>query len=129
MSSVAGHTWGDLSDDLCSTQSGRFSRVIAADCFWMDKQHDNLSKSIVHLLAREGGILLAIAGFHTGRAKVAAFFDSVERAGLELVEPIVEKDIEGNQRPWEKDRGVEDPVDRKRWLVIGLFRHKQLAES
>jgi predicted nicotinamide N-methyase len=121
--SVAGHVWGDLSDDLCSTHPGTFSRVIAADCFWMDKQHDNLSRSIVHLMARDG-ILLAIAGFHTGRAKVAAFFESVERAGLELLGPIMEKDIVGNHRSWERDRGIEDPVDRKRWLVIGLFRHK-----
>lgn len=122
--SVAGHMWGELSDDLCTANPGGFTRVIAADCFWMDWQHDNLSKSIAHLLAKDGGLCLAIAGYHTGRAKVANFFDSAERAGLELVGPIRERNTEGVERPWVRDRGFEDPVERKQWLAIGVFRHK-----
>lgn len=97
--------------------------MIAADCFWMDWQHDNLSKSVTHLLSKDG-LLLAIAGYHTGREKVVNFFDSAIRAGLETVGPIRERDVEGNERPWERDRGKEDPVERKRWLAIGLFKHK-----
>lgn len=89
----------------------------------MEQQHDNLSKSVAHLLAKDG-LLLAIAGYHTGRAKVASFFDSAVKAGLELVKPIWERDVEGNERPWERDRGYEDPVERKRWLAIGIFKHK-----
>ncbi|KAH8147024.1 uncharacterized protein LAJ45_08823 [Morchella importuna] len=122
--SVAGHMWGELSDDLCTANPGGFTRVIAADCFWMDWQHDNLSKSIAHLLAKDGGLCLAIAGYHTGRAKVANFFDSAERAGLELVGPIRERNTEGVEREWVRDRGFEDPVERKQWLAIGVFRHK-----
>lgn len=89
----------------------------------MGWQHDNLSKSVAHLLSKDG-IFLAIAGYHTGRAKVANFFDSAVMAGLKLVEPIRERDVEGNERPWEKDRGKEDPVELKRWLAIGLFKHR-----
>lgn len=89
----------------------------------MSWQHDNLSKSVAHLLSKDG-LLLAIAGYHTGRARVAGFFDSAVNAGLESVGPIRERDVEGKERPWERDRGKEDPVEQKRWLAIGLFKHK-----
>jgi hypothetical protein len=68
---------------------------------------------MTHLLANDG-IILAIAGFHTGRPKVAAFFEAAERAGLVPLRPIFERDVEGQERPWTKDRGIEDPVERKR---------------
>lgn len=77
-------------------------------------QHENLSKTIVHLLA-DNGICLAIAGFHTGRQKVAGFFRSIEKAGLVPVRPIFERDLEGRERTWVTDRGPEDPIERKRY--------------
>ncbi|PUU75440.1 hypothetical protein B9Z19DRAFT_1067431 [Tuber borchii] len=122
--SVIGHEWGQTDDKLCTSRPGAFDKIIAADCFWMDSQHENLAKSVKALLARDGE-LLAFAGFHTGRAKVAGFFDAAERAGLVSVK-ITEKDIEGVEREWVRDRGQEDPVERKRWLAIGVFKHKDL---
>ncbi|RPA89103.1 hypothetical protein L873DRAFT_1823465 [Choiromyces venosus 120613-1] len=122
--SVIGHEWGQTNDTLCTARAGAFDRIIAADCFWMDSQHDNLARSLKTLLARDGEIL-AIAGFHTGREKVAGFFDAAERAGLESVR-IIEKDVEGVDREWARDRGQEDPTERKRWLAIAIFKHKNL---
>jgi len=123
-SEVIGHEWGQTDDELCTKYPGAFDRIIAADCFWMDSQHENLAKSVKTLLARDGE-LLAIAGFHTGRAKVVGFFDAAERAGLVSVK-IEEIDVEGVKREWVRDRGQEDPVERKRWLAIGVFKHKDL---
>ncbi|KAG0637285.1 putative methyltransferase-domain-containing protein [Tuber brumale] len=122
--SVVGHEWGQTYDKLCTTRAGAFDKIIAADCFWMESQHENLAKSVKTLLARDGE-LLAIAGFHTGRDKVAGFFDAAERVGLARVK-ITEKDVEGVEREWVRDRGQEDPVERKRWLAIGVFKHSDL---
>ena len=87
---------------------------------WMDWQHDNLCNSIKRLL-KEGGVCLAIAGFHTGRVKVAGFFEAVEKAGLKFLRPVVERDVMGNEREWVTDRGKEDPVERKKWLTIAYI--------
>lgn len=65
-----------------------------------------------------------IAGFHTGRAKVAPFFEeTVPEAGLE-VESIYEMNADGKRRPWAKERdgGREDVGDRKKWLVLAQLR-------
>jgi len=122
--SVIGHEWGQTNDELCTTRPGAFDKIIASDCFWMESQHENLAKSVKALLARDGEFL-AVAGFHTGRAKVAGFFDAAEKAGLASV-AIKERDVDGNDREWVRDRGQEDPVERKRWLAIGIFKHKDL---
>ncbi|KAL7269785.1 hypothetical protein RUND412_007542 [Rhizina undulata] len=121
--SVIGHVWGDLTDPLCESSARKFTRVIAADCMWMDWQHENLCASINRILA-EDGLVIAIAGFHTGRKKLAAFFDATEAAGLVPVKPVMERDVEGNERPWVRDRGEEDRdlTERKRWLVIAILR-------
>jgi len=122
--SVIGHEWGQTDDKLCTTRAGAFDKIIASDCFWKESQHDNLAKSVKTLLARDGE-LLVVSGFHTGRGQVAGFFDAAEKAGLAIVK-VTEKDIEGAEREWVRDRGQEDPVERKRWLVMGVFKHKDL---
>ncbi|RPB24152.1 hypothetical protein L211DRAFT_838061 [Terfezia boudieri ATCC MYA-4762] len=133
--SVRGHKWGELdpaknntpvstADLLTMTHPPHsFTRIIVADCMWMAWQHANLCSSIAHFLDPEHGEMLAIAGFHTGRAKVVNFFEECERAGLVLLEEsIVERDVDGGQREWCEDRGIEDVVERKRWLIIGKFK-------
>lgn len=133
--SVRGHKWGDLNpvktdivvpiNDLLITNHGPrgYTRVIVADCMWMAWQHENLCSSIAYFLEPEGGEMLAIAGFHTGRSNVANFFRQCEQAGLVLIgEGIVEKNVDGDQREWCEDRGIEDAVERKRWLTIGRFK-------
>lgn len=68
--------------------------------------------------------ILCIAGFHTGRAKVAPFFEEVvSQQGLE-VEEIYEMDADGGRRPWAKERdgGAENIGERKKWLVVARLR-------
>lgn len=73
----------------------------------------------------EGGRAYVIAGFHTGRAKMAPFFDPVamREDGL-VVDRIWERNAEGLEREWRVDRGEEDKdvTGRKRWLVVGIVR-------
>jgi nicotinamide N-methyltransferase len=122
--SVEGHAWGGLDDEFASTHGAKFSRVLAADCFWMPWQHENLASSMLHFLSADSSArVLAIAGFHTGRAKLAAFFDVALEQGLE-VEEIYEEDDRGSRREWvkEKDGGREDVTERKKWLAIAIMR-------
>ncbi|KAI7146702.1 hypothetical protein KC343_g12188, partial [Hortaea werneckii] len=69
--------------------------------------------------------IYAIAGFHTGRRKLAPFFTVAVEQGLEL-EDIFEEDGEGNRREWqaERDGGREDPTERKKWLVIATLKRR-----
>ncbi|EPE36163.1 hypothetical protein GLAREA_05501 [Glarea lozoyensis ATCC 20868] len=73
----------------------------------------------------DGGRAYVIAGFHTGRAKMAPFFDAEAMRGDGLVvERIWERNAEGTEREWRVDRGEEDKdvTGRKRWLVVGVVR-------
>lgn len=122
---VEGHTWGEL-DDVIDEQEHHFQRIIAADCFWMPAEHSNLVRSMLHFLTLDpGGRIFAIAGFHTGRAKVAAFFDCAVEEGLEM-EEIYEEDDQGFRREWAKERdgGREDHTLRKRWLVVARLKRR-----
>ena len=102
------------------------------DCFWMPWQHQNLARSMLLFLSEDdpSARVYAIGGFHTGRAKLAPFFDVAEQEGLE-VEFIQEEDVEGNVRPWmkERDGGREDVTGRKRWLVTARLRRRQLNKQ
>ena len=123
---VQGHEWGELNDAFSQTRKGSFTVILAADCLWMPWQHQNLAKSMLHFLAPiPTARVLVIAGFHTGRAKLAPFFDVAENEGLQ-VDSIEEVDVAGNKRPWakERDAGKEDVTDRKRWLVVAKLKRR-----
>ncbi|KAK5165962.1 uncharacterized protein LTR77_008886 [Saxophila tyrrhenica] len=122
--SIEGHEWGELGTDFATKFAGRFDRILAADCFWMPSQHSNLVQSTLHFLAPDGRVF-AIAGFHTGRAKLAAFFDVAVEEGLEI-EEIWEEDVDGVRREWAKTRdgGREDVTGRKRWLVLAILKRR-----
>src|SRR5438045_7851192 len=62
-----------------------FTRLLVADCLWMPHQHTNLQRSISWFLNPDGRAWV-IAGFHTGRAKMAGFFSKADlkMAGLEV---------------------------------------------
>lgn len=122
--SIVGHEWGVLDNDVATTNHGRFTRILAADCYWMPNEHANLVKSMLHFLAPEASSrVFAIAGFHTGRAKLAAFFTEAQAQGL-VIEDIYEEDAEGTRRAWqeERDGGTENVTERKKWLVISRLR-------
>lgn len=135
---VQGHRWGCLDDDdeECWTREmkGAFDRVMAADCLWLQGEHGNLLASMKWFLRRPlnnrldgggggGGRVWVTAGFHTGREKVGRFFDLVEdeEDGL-MIERIWERDIDGNERGWERVRKDEDLASRKRWVVCAVLK-------
>ncbi|TEA15154.1 hypothetical protein C8034_v002593 [Colletotrichum sidae] len=66
-----------------------------------------------------------VAGFHTGRPMMRA---SVEEASLtdagSEVQRIWELDCDGEEREWMWDRGIEDVIVRKRWLIVGILKRK-----
>lgn len=92
----------------------------------MPGEHENLLRSIEWFLAEDGRCWV-IGGLHTGRRHVARFFRErrLRSFGLE-VEKLWERDYDGAEREWSSDRGVEDPGERKRWLVCGILRRKKV---
>lgn len=70
--------------------------------------------------------ILCIAGLHTGRDKVAPFFEeTLEQQGLSI-EEIYEMNADGLRRPWAKERdgGSEDIGERKKWLVVARIKRR-----
>lgn len=124
--SVQGHEWGVIDgDDAMAPHRGAYDRVLSCDCLWMPGQHENLRRSLGYLLAPGAeSRAWVVAGFHTGRAKMAGFFDAEalrRDAGLE-VETIWERECNGTERAWDASAEEEDRTWRKRWLVVGVLR-------
>ena len=129
--SVQGHEWGVVTDDFSKAYANHFSRILCADCLWMDGEHYGLAQSMEHFLSHKvDARVWVIAGFHTGRAKLVSFFDIAAQAGLET-EKIWERDADGNEREWVRERngGQEDATGRNKWLVIAILRRKQAESS
>lgn len=123
--SVQGHEWG-VFDQVALPQKHQFCRILAADCYWMPSEHLNLIRSMLHFLSLDTSArVFAVAGFHTGRAKLAAFFDCAVEEGLEI-EEIYEEDDKGLKRDWAKERdgGREDHTVRKKWLVVARLKRR-----
>jgi hypothetical protein len=121
------HEWGVLTDPFSTANKGTFSRIIAADCFWMPEQHENLTRTIQWFLS-PGGKVWVVAGFHTGRPIVAQFFETVIRGGF-VIERIFERDTverleDGGEirREWMPVRKDEGPDNQKRWCVVAVLR-------
>uniref|UniRef100_A0A8H7KER3 Nicotinamide N-methyltransferase n=1 Tax=Bionectria ochroleuca TaxID=29856 RepID=A0A8H7KER3_BIOOC len=126
---VLGHEWGTFPEgDGVSGKRHAFDRVLICDCLWMPWQHGNLQRSVDFLLKQTAEARCwVVAGFHTGRAKMAGFFDEEalrEEAGCEI-EKIWEQDCDGKQRKWVKDKAEEDSGTRKRWLVVAVLKRAQ----
>ncbi|KKY34770.1 putative nicotinamide n-methyltransferase [Diaporthe ampelina] len=121
---VEGHAWGELDTPLAERGRRAFDRVLVCDCLWMPWQHENLLRSVEWFLGDGAEARCwVVAGFHTGREKMSGFFDAERLAGLGLeVESIWERDCDGQERDWVQDRGIEDPVARKRWLVSAVLK-------
>lgn len=123
---VEGHEWGVLDSAFATENKNRFTRILAADCCWMEYQHENLVRSMLHFLSLElTSEIMVVAGFHTGRAKLASFFDVAAVQGLHADEMYEEDDV-GNRRDWlkERDGGREDHTERKKWLVVCRLKRK-----
>jgi hypothetical protein len=96
----------------------------------MPYEHENLAKSMLHFLSETPDARVYVtAGFHTGRAKMAEFFEEiVPEVGL-VVDMIFEMNAEGVQRAWAKERdgGREDIGERKKWLVVARLRRSVIT--
>lgn len=71
--------------------SGRFSRILLADCLWDSLSHQVLVKSLDALLAKDdvpGSMpaIVVVSGFHTGREVLVGFMRRAARAGFVLVD-------------------------------------------
>ncbi|KAL1900224.1 hypothetical protein Sste5346_002534 [Sporothrix stenoceras] len=129
ITSVDGHEWGKFDSEAVQAGYHAFDRMFVCDCLWMPWEHDNLRKSIDWFLKEDGGDdarCWVVAGFHTGRPKVVSFFDEDALAALSLeIEAIWERGCDDVERPWTVDRGIEDPSERKRWLVVASLKRRQ----
>ncbi|KAM4064813.1 lysine methyltransferase [Hirsutella rhossiliensis] len=121
---VHGHAWGRLDDAFSRAHRHAYDRVLACDTLWMPGQHANLHRSIAHFLrpAAAGARCYVVAGFHTGRDPVRAFFAPAALAAARLaLDAIWERDCVGRSRPWDGHRD-EDVGVRKRWLVVAVLK-------
>ncbi|CAK7241391.1 MAG: hypothetical protein STHCBS139747_002852 [Sporothrix thermara] len=129
--SVDGHEWGSFDSDLARAGHHAYDRVFVCDCLWMPWEHDNLRQSIDWFMQKsDDARCWVVGGFHTGRPKVAAFFDEVALAACDLeIEAIWERDCDDRERDWVVDRGIEDVTERKRWLAVAIFRRRRQQMS
>ncbi|KAM0255324.1 hypothetical protein ACHAQJ_005914 [Trichoderma viride] len=126
---VEGHEWGvfnpsSSSSSFPASHAHLADRLFVADCLWMPWQHANLRRSINHFLKKsDSARAWVVAGFHTGRAKMAGFYDAEalrEEGGVEI-ERMWERDCDGVEREWDADR-EDDITERKRWLVVAVLK-------
>lgn len=124
------HEWGVLDDSFSTANKGTFTRIVAADCFWMRSQHENLARTMQWFLS-PGGKVWVVAGFHTGRAIVAGFFETVLENGF-VIERIYERDLVGRledggeiRREWIPIREGEGTENQKRWCVIAVLKRRE----
>ena len=118
---VQPHEWGVLTDTFSHFNTARFTRVLVADCLWMDGEHYGLAQSIYHFLSpKPEARAWVIAGFHTGRPKLVAFFDIAVQAGLEIVE-LWERDADGGEREWKRER---QDLEKNKWMVVAILKRK-----
>lgn len=128
--SVEGHEWGDTTSVFTVQKAHSYSHVLAADCLWMSYEHEHLLQSMSHLLSHSSEARVhIIAGFHTGRAIVAAFFTMVSHNCDLTVEHIWECDVDGNRRLWNPDAAEEDSTTRKRWMVVATLKRGMSCAS
>jgi nicotinamide N-methyltransferase len=91
----------------------------------MSDQHGALVASLSLFLERSSSSrVFLVAGIHTSRLVLASFFNIAASAALVPDEDgIFENNvITGAQRVWAEDRGSEDSVERKQWLVVTRLR-------
>ena len=129
---VEGHIWGQDGSaitqyllfsrlSLIHRHRKSFSRIIAADCYWMPDQHNALVWSLTHFLEKSSAArVFMVAGLHTGRSVISNFFRVAGSRGLVPDDNGIEEHnvVNGITRGWEDERGVEDLVERKQWLVV-----------
>lgn len=121
IATVVGHVWGEDTSTLLEAGhfQGPFDVILLADCLWMPEQHDALCRTLVSTLKKSPSAkICCIAGFHTGRRKLANFFSILDQYSLMTAHGIKEMNHKDVERTWDASRPEEDSVERKRWLVL-----------
>ncbi|KAL4881142.1 hypothetical protein BJY04DRAFT_218659 [Aspergillus karnatakaensis] len=129
--SVRPHEWGTLSSDdsWAVSNKGSYTRIIAADCYWMRGRHANLVSTMKWFLA-PGGKIWTVAGFHSGRGVVVEFFKAAKAGGL-VVERAWERDLNSDigegeiRREWVEEREGEGVENRRRWCIVAVLGHAE----
>lgn len=117
---IVPHLWGE--DTSVLTEGSRFDVILLADCLWMPEQHEPLCQTLRNTLKESSEArIYCVAGFHSGRAKMAPFFDKAKEVRL-IPDIIFELDAKGSRREWDAARTEEDSVVRKRWLTIANLK-------
>ena len=128
---VEGHEWGTFTDNFSRSKAGAFTRILSADCIWMEGKQEQLLSSFQYFLSpATRARVWVVAGFHTGREVVATFFERASRAGFEA-EAIWEKDVNGSERAWSAhlDASEDDIEYRRKWLVIAILKRRNGSTS
>ena len=123
------HVWGSLSSPKVIAEQGKFSRILCADCLWIDGEHDNILRSMNHFLTRRGRVWV-VAGYHKGDGNVAAFLNAVGRFGF-CVESIQEHHDDGTERDWHPEttgvwKGGRGAAELHDWLVVAILKRVSL---
>ena len=128
---VVPHAWGTDPSALLP-QGTAADVVLAADTLWDTAQHAALLRTICAVLARTPAARAhLVAGLHTGRYTLDAFFRAARAAGLVLVEATERAVLGGKEhrREWDVDRRPgagggddDDERERRRWIVWGALK-------
>lgn len=122
---VIGHEWGTTTDKLTQGHAYSFTRIIACDTLWLDGEHEALAKSMRHFLSPDPAARCwVVAGWHTGKRKVADFFETARRRAKLVPEWIAEVDTDFQVRQWKPlgEGEVEVEGERNRWMVVAVLK-------
>ncbi|KAH8833119.1 hypothetical protein DL96DRAFT_1584836 [Flagelloscypha sp. PMI_526] len=101
-------------------RQGFYDVIVGADTLWNPDFHSILLSSLCSCLRREATSRIhLVAGLHTGRYTLEAFFRLAEVRGFEI-EKLVELESSGaGRRDWRVERADEgeEEQDRRRWVV------------
>ncbi|BGP39121.1 hypothetical protein JCM10450v2_003075 [Rhodotorula kratochvilovae] len=127
------HTWGTSVAPLLRL-SPSFDILLLADCVWSPSLHAPLASSLGALLrACPHAMVHFSAGFHTGRAVVAAFLRAAAEEGVvpRKAREWREVSVEGETRAWDwarvqrveagKEEAEERQEERNRWTLYGTL--------
>ncbi|KAL5536669.1 hypothetical protein ACEPAF_492 [Sanghuangporus sanghuang] len=131
---VVPYAWGEDISALILSQGDDaegigFDLIVAADTLWNAALHSTFAQTIYLLLRRTPDARVhLVAGLHTGRYTLSGFLrairsihisqkDSKPKMRLDVLD-ISEREVIGEaRRGWKEDRGGEDDMERRRWMV------------
>jgi nicotinamide N-methyltransferase len=131
---VVPHAWGTDPSALLPPPA---DIVLAADTLWDSAQHAALLRTICAVLARTPAARAhLVAGLHTGKYTLDAFFRAARAAGLVIVEgterEVVGGEKDAGRREWDVGRPLaaggedEEERERRRWVVWSVLKWGEL---